>query len=117
MRTKGLKQRPDGPILLLLLTRAPFQPMLARGRPVGLGLLRTHLLRTSLSAFAGPQDRRMASSRRGQPAWAPPSPGGEAPVLRLFNSLTRQKEVFVPQQGKQVEQGVSSIQTASLLVS
>ncbi|XP_005111467.1 cysteine--tRNA ligase, cytoplasmic [Aplysia californica] len=36
--------------------------------------------------------------KRSQPKWEPPSGEGK-PVLRLFNSLTRRKEVFVPQRG------------------
>lgn len=34
-------------------------------------------------------------AKRSQPNWAPPSKA-EAPQLRLYNSLTRQKEIFVP---------------------
>ena len=43
--------------------------------------------------------------RRGdQPAWHPPAPGGGAYVsgLRVHNSLTRSKELFVPAQGRRV---------------
>lgn len=40
-------------------------------------------------------------SKRVQPSWAPPK-SGQGPVLKLFNSLTRQKEVFVPISGKKV---------------
>ncbi|KAF5287145.1 hypothetical protein FQR65_LT12331 [Abscondita terminalis] len=36
-----------------------------------------------------------------QPEWAPP-PNSKGPVLKLFNSLTRQKEVFVPQTGRRI---------------
>ena len=42
------------------------------------------------------------TTKRTQPAWEAPNPG-EIPRLKLFNSLTREKEVFVPQQGKKVE--------------
>ena len=41
----------------------------------------------------------MSSSapKRTQPPWSPPSPPEEAtPRLKLYNSLTRKKEVFVP---------------------
>ena len=41
----------------------------------------------------------MAASTRQQPPWqAPPSPDSEArlPSLRIFNSLTRSKTLFVP---------------------
>lgn len=43
--------------------------------------------------------------RRGeQPAWHPPAPDGGASVcgLRVHNSLTRSKELFVPAQGRRV---------------
>ncbi|XP_055900435.1 cysteine--tRNA ligase, cytoplasmic-like isoform X1 [Biomphalaria glabrata] len=36
--------------------------------------------------------------KRSQPKWSPPSGEGKS-VLRLYNSLTRQKEEFVPQSG------------------
>uniref|UniRef100_A0A4X1U881 Cysteine--tRNA ligase, cytoplasmic n=1 Tax=Sus scrofa TaxID=9823 RepID=A0A4X1U881_PIG len=39
--------------------------------------------------------------RRAQPQWAPPA-GSEPCQLRLYNSLTRSKDVFVPQDGKRV---------------
>ncbi|XP_045483000.1 cysteine--tRNA ligase, cytoplasmic [Harmonia axyridis] len=40
-------------------------------------------------------------SKRFQPPWSPPQ-HTNAPVLKLYNSLTRQKEVFVPLDGKKV---------------
>ncbi|XP_043468680.1 cysteine--tRNA ligase, cytoplasmic [Leptopilina heterotoma] len=40
-------------------------------------------------------------SKRVQPQWSPPERNG-SPVLKLFNSLTRQKEEFVPQYGNRV---------------
>ncbi|CAH1163262.1 unnamed protein product [Phaedon cochleariae] len=40
-------------------------------------------------------------SRRAQPLWTAPKNDGR-PVLKLFNSLTRQKEAFVPISGKRV---------------
>ena len=46
--------------------------------------------------------KQTMASKRTQPAWEAPNPG-EIPRLKLFNSLTREKEVFVPQQGKKVE--------------
>merc|ERR1719204_991348 len=47
-------------------------------------------------------------AKRQQPEWAPPKREGEdqdgsEPTLTLFNSLTRQKEVFVSQQDKRVK--------------
>ncbi|KAJ9601009.1 hypothetical protein L9F63_000847, partial [Diploptera punctata] len=40
-------------------------------------------------------------AKRIQPKWQPPErPSG--PILKLFNSLTRQKEEFIPQNGRQV---------------
>jgi len=40
--------------------------------------------------------------KRTQPKWSPPS-GGKRPVLKLYNSLTRQKDEFIPIDGKQVK--------------
>lgn len=55
-----------------------------------------------LPKHAIPQ-RRMATSARQQPIWQPPpEPGPEAqlPPLKIYNSLTRSKSPFVPQDWK-----------------
>ncbi|XP_041367075.1 cysteine--tRNA ligase, cytoplasmic-like [Gigantopelta aegis] len=39
--------------------------------------------------------------KRTQPSWMPPSGSGET-KLKLYNSLTRQKEEFIPQNGRRV---------------
>lgn len=41
-------------------------------------------------------------SKRNQPTWQAPIPVQAAPKLRLYNSLTRQKEEFVPANGNNV---------------
>lgn len=41
-------------------------------------------------------------SKRQQPEWKAPARAG-GPVLKLFNSLTRQKEEFVPLAGRRVQ--------------
>jgi cysteinyl-tRNA synthetase len=41
------------------------------------------------------------STKRTQPDWAPPNNENQA-KLHLFNSLTRSKELFVPQNGNKV---------------
>ncbi|XP_060715064.1 cysteine--tRNA ligase, cytoplasmic isoform X2 [Tachysurus vachellii] len=41
------------------------------------------------------------AKKRMQPPWTPPD-GTEVPKLRLYNSLTRTKELFVPQHGNKV---------------
>ncbi|XP_055621827.1 cysteine--tRNA ligase, cytoplasmic [Toxorhynchites rutilus septentrionalis] len=43
------------------------------------------------------------SMKRAQPTWQTPVPSGEEPKLRLYNSLTRQKEIFVPRDGRNVK--------------
>lgn len=46
-------------------------------------------------------DQSMASKGKKQPKWSPPE-GTEVPQLKLYNSLTRNKEVFIPQNGRRV---------------
>ena len=41
------------------------------------------------------------AAKRAQPAWTAP-PGSDQHQLKLYNSLTRQKEIFVPQKGNTV---------------
>lgn len=41
-------------------------------------------------------------SKRNQPTWQAPTPAQNEPKLRLFNSLTRQKELFIPTDGNNV---------------
>ncbi|XP_047120743.1 cysteine--tRNA ligase, cytoplasmic isoform X1 [Schistocerca piceifrons] len=41
-------------------------------------------------------------AKRTQPNWKPPELA-EGPKLRLYNSLTRQKEVFIPQNGREIK--------------
>ncbi|XP_063240086.1 cysteine--tRNA ligase, cytoplasmic isoform X2 [Bacillus rossius redtenbacheri] len=41
-------------------------------------------------------------AKRTQPHWEPPKPASGRPGLKLYNSLTRSKEVFVPQHGNKV---------------
>ena len=44
---------------------------------------------------------RTMSSKRVQPSWSAPD-NPDRPTLKLFNSLTRKKETFVPQKGNRV---------------
>jgi cysteinyl-tRNA synthetase len=44
---------------------------------------------------------QLKMSKRSQPNWNAPD-GSEQHQLKLFNSLTRQKELFVPQKGRRV---------------
>ncbi|XP_052738047.1 cysteine--tRNA ligase, cytoplasmic [Bicyclus anynana] len=41
-------------------------------------------------------------SKRNQPSWSPPCSGDKRPVLKLFNSLTRQKEEFICSNGNSI---------------
>ncbi|XP_054625973.1 cysteine--tRNA ligase, cytoplasmic isoform X1 [Dunckerocampus dactyliophorus] len=63
-----------------------------------------HALRWYRHITALQQDLSPQSSRKGkrvQPQWSPPA-GTDVPQLRLYNSLTRAKEPFVPQNGNKV---------------
>ncbi|KAM7086907.1 cysteine--tRNA ligase, cytoplasmic isoform 1-T1 [Molossus nigricans] len=48
-----------------------------------------------------PGGLQASRGRRVQPPWSPPA-GSEPCELRLYNSLTRNKDVFVPQNGRRV---------------
>ncbi|BEI85886.1 hypothetical protein CcaverHIS002_0601730 [Cutaneotrichosporon cavernicola] len=43
------------------------------------------------------------SASTSMPKWYKPEPSVEEPVLRVFNSLTRSKDVFIPSRGRQVD--------------
>ncbi|XP_014884796.1 cysteine--tRNA ligase, cytoplasmic isoform X3 [Poecilia latipinna] len=63
-----------------------------------------HALRWYRHISALQQDLSTDGSMKGkrvQPPWSPPA-GTEVPQLRLYNSLTRTKEPFVPQKGNKV---------------
>ena len=84
----------------MLLRSALLLEKLLHPRPP---IIRLSLSCSSSSKATGVRKtRQRMTSKRTQPAWEAPNPG-EIPKLKLFNSLTREKEVFVPQQGKKVE--------------
>ncbi|XP_006911044.1 cysteine--tRNA ligase, cytoplasmic isoform X2 [Pteropus alecto] len=59
------------------------------------------------AVLGGPRGRgeptglQASRGRRAQPQWCPPA-GSEPSQLRLYNSLTRNKDVFIPQNGRRV---------------
>uniref|UniRef100_F6UF61 Cysteine--tRNA ligase, cytoplasmic n=1 Tax=Monodelphis domestica TaxID=13616 RepID=F6UF61_MONDO len=54
-----------------------------------------------IGALAGAGPGQPSRGRRTQPPWSPPA-GTEPCKLRLYNSLTRSQDEFVPQQGRKV---------------
>lgn len=60
-----------------------------------------HASSYSLNDIRRFKERMAAKSKNVQPPWSAPE-GTEVPKLKLYNSLTRQKEVFVPQSGRRV---------------
>lgn len=60
-----------------------------------------HASSYSLNNIRRIKERMAAKSKNVQPPWSAPE-GTEVPKLKLYNSLTRQKEVFVPQSGRRV---------------
>ncbi|KAG7204670.1 hypothetical protein KM043_005085 [Ampulex compressa] len=59
------------------------------------------MLNTIFSGSIGNRQFLLEMAKRIQPSWNPPErKGGD--VLRLYNSLTREKEVFIPQFGNRV---------------
>ncbi|XP_040890540.1 cysteine--tRNA ligase, cytoplasmic isoform X2 [Toxotes jaculatrix] len=55
----------------------------------------------SFSTVAMSTSGEPVKGKRVQPAWSPPA-GSDVPQLQLYNSLTRAKELFVPQNGRKV---------------
>lgn len=59
----------------------------------------TFRMSTTLDApAAGPK-----ASSSAQPAWSQPTKTRDEPVLKVYNSMTRTKDVFVPVNGKRVD--------------
>ncbi|KAK7912652.1 hypothetical protein WMY93_012863 [Mugilogobius chulae] len=91
VRLRPLSRRPQTAKLL----RTPPHPRLKHA-------LRwyRHITALQPEEDSGPESNCM-KGKRVQPSWSAPS-GTEVPQLRLYNSLTRSKEVFVPQNGNKV---------------
>lgn len=75
---------------MLHALRRPVLALLPRTRPLPATLL---LARAAMSS----------DTKSRQPPWYKPQVAVEEPVLKVYNSLTRSKDVFVPISGKRID--------------